>query len=256
MRKIQIPKGGGRFRLIYMPNFREKRALRAMLKDLERICRKIVPPGVVHGFMPGRSPVTNALFHAGFKFTVSMDLQDFFDSVTPEMMPADVTEFLPGWERLFVDGAARQGLPTSPLVANIAAGCRFDWKLEMACRQRNVRYTRYADDLTFSFNDEALIAWVLGECRAVVEAAGFKINRRKTRVQSAARGRRMITGVAVDTDRHAPRRIKRRLRAALHQGKASVAEGLAEWAKMRLPKGFNEEEKLGREKLEADWFQE
>jgi hypothetical protein len=236
MRVVKIRKKSGAYRTIYCPGRRQKQALRALLPEIARKARMACPEEVCHGFTEGRSPVTNALAHVGRRFTTCFDLRDFFDTVRLE----HVRDLLTAREaRLtFVSGAPRQGLPTSPAVANLAAAWLdrtiLKWVSDHAL---NVVYTRYADDLSFSYDDPELTAAILRVIPQIVIACGFQVNDRKTRTQSAKRGRRMITGVAVDQDDvHAPRDMKRRLRAAQHQNKSAQARGLGEWCKLPLPR--------------------
>jgi hypothetical protein len=79
----------------------------------------------------------------------------------------------------------------------------------------------------------------VGEC-------GFEINHRKTRLQSSTAGRRIITGVGVGDDGLYPTRaLKRKLRAAIHQKHGNSARGLAEVAKLKVPRGWDADEYVG-----------
>jgi hypothetical protein len=231
---ITVPKRSGGFRTIYVPSAEEKRNLRSLLGHLHRLQGRTCTE-VVHGFVRGRSPVTNALAHVGCEYTVSIDLKDFFDHVTEEKLRGKLGKDL--LSRVLVDGAARQGLPTSPLVANIAA-VDLDKAILKWIRKagKEIVYTRYADDLALSFNDRSLIPEVIGKVTEIASRCGFPVNRDKVRVQWAGAGRRVITGVAVDRDGvHPTRAAKRRLRAALHQGNKASARGLQEWCALKLP---------------------
>lgn len=260
MRVIQISKGQGNgFRTIYVPNPEQMKSLRGMIPTLEKAMIEADKEDVQHGFRPGRSPVTNAKQHVGFAYTVSMDLQDFFDSVAIEIFGTNPQAYLGNQNisECFPDGAARQGLPTSPLLANIAAS-PMDSDIVALSGQSgrfNIRfvYTRYADDLTFSFNDERLIHVLLNSVPPIIAKHGFKLNPRKTKVQCAKAGRRIITGIAVDDKGIYPTRyMKRRLRAAAHQRHTSEARGLKEWILLRPPARFMKKEKRRRIQLAPD----
>lgn len=232
MQVIRIPKRNGKYRTVYAPEEEEKAELRATLPSLLKIAKARCHPQVVHGFMPGRSPLTNALPHVGYKYTLSMDLQDFFDTVlishVKDLIPEEILE------KVMRYGAARQGLPTSPIVANIAAAA-MDWDFKVELPQCIV-YTRYADDLSFSFDSKGHINRIKEIANTLITKHRFKINPKKTHLQWAGCGRRIITGVAVDDERVYPTRaVRRKLRAARHQGNPGSTAGLAEWCRMKLP---------------------
>lgn len=235
MKIVKIPKKNGKHRVIYVPDKEEKRKLRGILGELNRKCQRVCDPAVVHGFMPMKSPVTNALAHVGHEYTISFDLEDFFDTVTPEKASKYLTKEQK--ELVFVDGAARQGLPTSPAVANLAAADMDRAILKWIEKSgKNIVYTRYADDLAFSFDDPELIPVVQKKVPEIIKRSGFKVNPAKTRVQAAIAGRRIVCGIGVDNEGiHPTRDAKRRLRAAVHQGNEREAAGLREWCKLKLP---------------------
>jgi hypothetical protein len=121
-----------------------------------------------------------------------------------------------------------QGAPTSPGLTN-TLGLRLDRRLAGLARKLGWRYTRYADDLTFSLpadhNGPPRVGTLLGSIRRIVEDEGFKIHPDKTAVARSG-GRQRITGLVVNGGGppRVPRDFKRRLRAAIHNrlhGKAS-----------------------------------
>lgn len=234
MIKTTIPKKSGGVRIIYAPNRKEKFNLRIKVPALNAAQLAICGPNV-HGFIPGRSPVTNAIPHIGYQFTLCADLKDFFDTCTKGMIPKAVAVEDPE----FPDGATRQGLPTSPALANLAA-VAMDKEIGEFCRKNGIPvYTRYADDLTFSCNDRAALWHLRFNLPAMVSKHGFTLNRKKTRLQWAGPDgdwSRVVTGVAVGKSAIRPTRaVKRRLRAARHQNHQPQAEGLAEWCRLKLP---------------------
>lgn len=228
MRMLKIPKRSGGYRTICIPSAARKKACRARLYELQELVRNSCRMDVVYGFMPMRNPVSNAMQHIGYKFTISFDLSDFFDSVTPSHSLAALVapktlrhkKTVTGHQNreLWHKNTARQGLPTSPTVANLAAD-HMDREIatfmESACGRS--RYTRYADDLCISFDNYEDLARIKESIPHIIRLNGFKLNDRKTTLQLASSGRRIITGVAVsDTGVHPTRAAKRRLRAAQH----------------------------------------
>lgn len=97
-------------------------------------------------------------------------------------------------------------------------------------------YTRYADDLAFSFDDRRQAGRIGVIVRQIVEKHGFKINDRKTKLQDAKNGRTVITGLAIDSRGIYPtRRTRKKIRAAIHQQNIQSLRGLVEWSKCKLP---------------------
>ncbi len=235
---IKLPKGNGRFRTLYAPSKAYKEKLTTFLLDLQQKVHNADTDHTIHGFMRGRGPVSNAQKHIGYTYTLSLDLKDFFDCVKAEM----VSDYLSD-EQLnlcFIDGIARQGLPTSPLIANLAF-LKLDKMIKHAISEEGIYtvYTRYADDLIFSFNNKEFAATLEALVEKVIAEGGFALNPAKRKLQSAKQGRRIITGIAVDErDIYPSRKVKRRIRAALHQKNREKAFGLLSWAECKMPKAF------------------
>ena len=237
MRKVEIPKSSGGKRTIYVQDPRSKHKFAALAKELTAECQRLAPPGVVRGFMPGESPVTNARAHASAKYVLNMDLADFFDHCTAPRIAAGLMDFMPvAWQpagaqkkadalaaRAVYDGAARQGLSCSPAAANCAA-LPLDRDI-LAALPNGVTYTRYADDLTFSAEDPALLKTVRQQVPAIAKTHGQEVKASKTRMQAATAGRMVITGVAVAGGKlYATRAVRRRSRAAAHNCKKFVLQ--------------------------------
>lgn len=231
MREVKIRKRSGSYRTVVCPERSEKRALRQLLPQLSAVAMALDVHGVQHGFVTGRSPVTNAKKHIGYAFSLCCDLSDCFDNIKIKQMKG-LEQAVPS--ACFYQGVARQGLPTSPAVCNIALAL-MDSEIIQALGGRGV-YTRYADDLTISSNSREVVGEMLEKITQIVKNHGQQLATHKTKILFSKAGRRNITGVAVsDTGIHPTRKIKRRLRAAKHQNHQAQKRGLEEWCLLRPP---------------------
>jgi hypothetical protein len=237
-----IPKRGGGERAIWAPLPKLKAAQHWVLRN---VAEKLPVHGSAHGFLPGRSTLTNAAAHTDARLVVKVDVKDFFPTVTLARVrgifrkagyreqvatllallctesPREVVE-LDG-QTYYVALGPRclpQGAPTSPALTNTLS-LRLDRRLAGLARRLGWRYTRYADDLTFSLpaghSGKPRLGALLGCVRRVVEAEGFTLNPDKTRVARRG-GRQQVTGLVVNgpgTPR-VPRKLRRQLRAAAH----------------------------------------
>lgn len=242
MKEKQIKKKSGGFRYIVCPNRKEKKFLRKLLDELQP---QVTFPSCVQGFIPGRNIVTNAKQHLDYDVTISFDLKDFFDTCFQKDPPEYYTQYQEKIKKISRKWTA-QGLPTSPLFCNILAE-QIDKKLVLFFSKIKLMtaYTRYADDLSISFNllgQTDIIKYVIQHITKKIETAGFKINTKKTRVQYATAGRREICGVMVEDAVHISRKQRRKLRAAKHnylvnqtkQNKYNF-QGLLEFSKLKEP---------------------
>jgi hypothetical protein len=227
----------GEFRSVASARPEQIEAGRCLLPTLVEMIDPSLP---IHGFMPCRSPVTNARPHIGFQWSLCMDLEDFFDHVTLEKLVE--TGMAHSLAQLITDGngVARQGYATSPAAANIGFQS-VDKQILKALRKicPDGVYTRYADDLTVSSNNLKALRKLQAKMGDLITNAGFKVSPHKTHLLCARAGSRIITGVAVGHKSiRVTREVRRRLRACEHQGNVSVANGLREWALLKEPKGF------------------
>lgn len=250
-----VPKRDGGLRLISAPKPQLKAAQRWIARN---ITEHLPVHGAAHGFVPGRSTVTNAAVHAGAKVVVKLDLQGFYPTITMPrvkglMRKAGFGEQVATVLALLCTESPRelielrgkphhvaigprslpQGAPTSPSITN-ALCLRLDRRMQGLANKLGFRYTRYADDLTFSWHDdgEAPVGKLLHRVRSIVGSEGFAVHPKKTRVMRSGR-RQKVTGLVVNAPTttegapeappaRVPRKLRRMLRAALHnraQGK-------------------------------------
>lgn len=237
--KIKISKRNGKFRIIYRPNSLLKKRLTLLLKPIHDIYKKNYVHDCDHAFFSGRNCVTNASQHINNRYVLSMDMQDFFNNITSKhlinYLPNDILRLI------LVKNSLPQGYPTSPYVANIAM-IGFDKMLIESLHQydSSIVYSRYADDLTFSFNNKLYKEFIMSEVIRFCHYYSFKINSKKTKFQDKNNGRAIITGVGVSYHNiHSTRKTLKKLRAARHQNNEDSANGLAEWAACKVPNPIN-----------------
>jgi len=226
------------------------RLKRAQEWVLRNILEKVPVHNAAHGFCRGRSIVSNAAPHVGADVVVNLDLQDFFPTITYRRIRgvfrklgyseqvATVLALLcsePETDAVQLDDrtfhVARgerflpQGAPTSPAITNLLCR-RLDARLSRVADQLGFRYTRYADDLTFSASGEsaANVGRILRRARWVVEQEDLRVHPDKTRVWR--RGRRQeVTGLVVNQRVNVSRQLLRRFRATLFQIERDGPEG-------------------------------
>ncbi len=241
-RRFVIPKRGGGERAIWAPLPKLKAAQHWVL---HHIAEKLPVHGAVHGFLAGRSILTNAAVHTNARLVVKVDVKDFFPTVTLARVkgifrkagyreqvatllallcteaPREVVQ-LEG-QTYYVSLGPRclpQGAPTSPALTNTLC-LRLDRRISGLARRLGYNYTRYADDLTFSLpaghQGKPRLGALLGLVRRILEAEGFRLNPEKTRVHRRG-GRQQVTGLVVNGEGkpRVPRTLRRQLRAAIH----------------------------------------
>jgi len=233
------------------------------LRDLQRVVLDEVLAAVplhdaAHGFVPGRSAVTGAAVHTGAEVVVALDLRSFFARVgagrvygalrreglpeavahvltgltTTSVPPAVLSAMPPGGDpseraalrRALALPHLAQGAPTSPALANVASR-RLDSRLAGWAAAAGARYTRYADDLTFSGGRGVAArsdAFVRGVGRVVADE-GHELNPHKTRVRGAAT-RQTVTGIVVNEHVTVTRASYDALRALLHNAERTGLE--------------------------------
>ena len=236
--RFTIPKRTGGQRLISAPHKKLKAAQHWVLAN---VLEPLALAEQAHGFVPGRSTVSNAVPHVGAAVVVNVDLRDFFPTVTYKRVKGlyrklgyseevatvlalicsepDVTETELDGTRYYVARGPRrlpQGAPTSPAITNVLCR-RLDHRIAGWAKKRGFTYTRYADDLTVSSKDRAApVGKMLAFLRKLTAAEGFAIHPDKIRVVRHGR-RQEVTGVVVNERPGVPRDELRKFRALLYQ---------------------------------------
>jgi retron-type reverse transcriptase len=252
--QFEVAKKSGGTRTLSAPH----RSLAAAQKwILDNILAKLPVEGSAHGFVRGRSTLTNARRHVSKGVVVNVDLEAFFPSIgfarvrhlfrrlgysgsVATLLALICTEcprkkVIYDGEVYFVATGPRglpQGACTSPAISNQIAR-RLDRRLIALAEKLGLAYTRYADDLTFSGSKEfnPKVGYLLARIRHIAQDEGFAINSKKTRVKRP-NSRQTVTGLVVNAKPAVPRQTVRRIRAILHRAKR---EGLDAQNRDKVP---------------------
>jgi RNA-directed DNA polymerase len=245
-----VARRSGLPRLLEAPKARLKEIQRWLLHE---ILDQVPPHDAAHGFTRGRSVRTHAAGHVGQPAVLRLDLRDFFSSVsagrvygifrtlgyTPSVahvLTGLCTNTIPTavWNGLgplaqpslvqprFWLGRALatphlpQGAPTSPALANLA-GFGLDRRLSGLATKSHLRYSRYADDLTFSGALSRRRSGPFVELVAKITAdEGFRLHPDKSSLRTGSQ-RQLVTGVVINATLNTPRDEYDRLKAILHR---------------------------------------
>lgn len=243
--RFEIPKKSGASRVIHAPNEDLKKVQRKLAQALDEA---YVPPPSAHGFIATKSIVTNSQMHLDKRYVFNVDLQDFFPSIHfgrvrglfmagPFRLTRSVATVLA--HICCYESSLPQGAPTSPVISNMIAR-QLDRKLEALAKKHRCTYSRYVDDITFSFSirwprlpraivdvDGHGVACGL-ELVQIIEDEGFRVNSNK--VYLAGQSARMeVTGITVNAWPNVSRRFERQVSAMLHA-----------WEEHQLPDAQNE----------------
>ncbi len=246
-RRFAIAKKSGGERIISAPMPRLKRSQYWVLDNL--LTKAAIHPAA-HGFVAGRSIVSNAAPHVGQAVVINLDLKDFFPSIGLARIKgvfrtlglseqvatvlallcteAPTEQVSVDGEHFFVATGQRvlpQGAPTSPALTNILCR-RLDARLQACAAKLGFAYTRYADDLTFSGDPAAakLAGKLLWRAKQIVIDEGFTPHPQKQQVMRASQHQE-VTGIVVNQRPTVQRETLKRFRATLFQVEKDGPEG-------------------------------
>ena len=197
-RDFQIKKKNGKFRRISepLPSLKE-----IQIWILENILSNVTLSPFAKAYRKKIGIIENLKFHQNQPMVYTLDLKDFFPSITTQSV--ENIFYSLGYSKLISNLLAKlctrdnllpQGAPTSPYLSNIFFK-ETDNIIADYCQSKKIKYTRYADDLSFSgdFDEKALYEIV----KKNVEAIGLKINEEKTKLMKTGT-RQTVTGIVVN----------------------------------------------------------
>lgn len=198
-RDFAITKKNGSKRLISepLPSLKE-----IQIWILKNILYKIPVSAFAKAYKPKVTLLENIRFHKNQPKVFTLDLENFFPSISVKAVE-NVFQKL-GYSPLVTkllsrlctkNGNLPQGAPTSPYLSNLIFK-EADEAIAIYCKDYKIRYTRYADDMSFSgdFDQEKLLKIVTETVRKLY----LSINTNKTKLMTQNM-RQTICGVVVNT---------------------------------------------------------
>lgn len=186
---------------------------------LDNLLYEVEVSKYVKSYVPKRNIRDNVKYHKNQKVVVTLDIEDFFPSINIKSIERIFKQI--GYSSLIsnllsklccLDDSLPQGSPTSPYLSNIVL-LEFDKSMEDFCLENSIRYTRYADDLTFSGNFDPSI--IINKVRATLYPYGLKLKERKTRIMKSSQ-RQHVTGIVVNKKLQIPRETRKEIRQSYY----------------------------------------
>ena len=209
LRKVEIPKEGGKMRQLSIPSIRDRVVQGALKLILEPIFEADFQPGS-YGYRPKKSAhtairrVAEAIVE-GKTYVIDLDLRSYFDTVRHHILLEKVArrvndEAVLWLLRLLLNASGKQGVPQggviSPLLSNLYL-TEVDRMLEKATattrygKYTYVQYARFADDLVILIDAHPRHDWLVKavERRLREELAKLRveINEDKSRMVDLAK---------------------------------------------------------------------
>ena len=209
-RRVEIPKGDGRVRVLGIPPIRDRVVQGALKHILEPIFEADFHNGS-YGYRPKRTAqqavdrVAEAIVRNKTR-VIDVDLAAYFDSVRHDLLLAKVARRVNDRDilhllKLMLKASGKRGVPQgaviSPLLSNIYL-TEVDAMLERAkAVTRNgthtyVEYARYADDLVILVNNDRRQDWLMEavnrRLREELAKLDVRLNEEKSRIVDLSRG--------------------------------------------------------------------
>lgn len=197
-KKIIIPKRDWSNRILHAPVYKLKNAQRIILKNILYKKHNDLLIDNITGFIPNKNIKNNANFHVWKKYILKVDIKDFFPSITQDRVywllrkeyNLDHSTSMYLSSLCTYNNQLPQWAPTSPMLANLIA--RFlDYRIIWLLKSYNLNewlelsYSRYADDLTFSFNKRIDINLFINYVISILIEEGFYPNYKKIHMISS-----------------------------------------------------------------------
>lgn len=219
--KTFISKRSGGVREILIPHYSLKLIQKWILTE---ILEKIDTSDESMAFKKGENYgiKSNAEAHKYNLYILKLDFKDFFPSIKENKIfflfkKMGYNDLI---SRIFTnlctyEGYLPQGAITSPYLSNLVC-MDLDRVLSTICSNREVTFTRYADDLSFSCDNIVSLRKLEKKIKDLVEKYDFIINEKKTKYMGPNR-KKSVTGITINNERLAASKLlKRKLRSMIY----------------------------------------
>ena len=213
---FKIKKHNGKYRTIHEPN---KLLKHIQTQILNNILNNKSISKYATAYHKGKSLKDNAIPHLNKKMLLKLDINDFFDNITflniynscfsIEYFPKSVGMLLT--TLCTYEDHLTQGSPTSSYISNLVMK-DFDEEVGSWCEKKNISYTRYSDDMTFSgdFNVKEVINIVKTNLKKI----GLQLNNDKIHVIKSNYCQN-VTGVVVNKKMQVKKSYRNKIRQEL-----------------------------------------
>jgi hypothetical protein len=152
---------------------------------------------------------------ANFKNDGRLKLANLIASLCCTEMEVERMGYEGEWQ-MMIKSVLPQGAPTSPVLSNVICQ-RLDYLLSGVAKRCGLRYTRYADDLTFSsmHNVYQPDGAFMNELKRIIAEQSFHIKEGKTRLQKSGY-RQEVTGLIVNEQVNVQKRYLKKIRQWLY----------------------------------------
>lgn len=198
-RIYKIKKHTGEYRTIYEPEYNLKQIQKNILHN---VLEKKKISKYAKAYYKEAKIIDNAVEHINKKIILKLDIKDFFNNIDfikiynkcfpieyyPPQIGTILTKLCTYYDFL------PQGSPTAPYISNLVMK-DFDEQIGSYCKSKNISYTRYSDDMTFSgdFNIKEIIKKVKG----LLLKEGLYLNKKKIKIITQ-KNRQSVTGITVN----------------------------------------------------------
>ncbi len=257
---FRIPKRNGGVRIINEPDAPLKKFLAELKDDLEF---RTQPHAAAYAYVKGKTTMKCCAKHTKrqHKWWLKLDFHDFFGSCTEEFQfkqlnkiplfylwnADDLRKFIHTWS---LNNGLPQGTPLSPWLTNQLM-VPIDFEIARWCKEHDVTYTRYADDMQFSFDTKEQAKHIVRMVKYIIADTPLRLNEDKTKITSVC-GQNWVLGLMCNKDFKAQigHKKKDQFRAALFQFNKDYAENRI-WAREEVQR------LLGQiayyKEIEEDW---